>query len=150
MKRFQFRLEKLLELRAYGQSIAEAALARKAGAVASLERALMDNASASLKAAKERFKPGGHARDFQAAERYALRLGQEREKLMKGLAAAEFERDKAREAYIAATRDKELIDKLKERAESSYYKAAALEETKTLDDLGSIARARSMNLQRES
>jgi flagellar protein FliJ len=150
MKRFHFRLEKLLEVRAYEQSICEAALARKNGAVAVLEHALMDNASASLQAAKERFKPGGRARDFQAAERYAQRLGQERDKLMKGLAAAELERDKAREAYIAATKAKELIEKLKERAESSYYKAAALEETKVLDDLGSIARARNMKLQRES
>ncbi len=150
MKRFNFRLEKLLEVRSYEESKAEAELAKRSGAVALLEKSLMENAEASIRAGRERFRKGGGAQDYRAGERYALRLAQERDRLMKALAQAEFERDKARQLYVEASRAKELIGKLKERAETGYYKSAAREEMKLLDDMASIAKLRTTKQQRES
>lgn len=142
MRRFKFRLAPLLELRDYKEREAEAELARKSGAVALLEAGLKENAGLSLEAAKARFRRGARAEDCIAAERYAWRLSAERDRLMKALAAAEFEREKARAAYIEASKEKETLEKLKERAEAAYYKAAGIEEVKFLDDLGAIAAAR--------
>lgn len=142
MRRFRFRLESVLEVRAYALEAAKARLAEKVGACAILELRLEENARLSLDAARSRFRKGGATADFQSGERYALRLAQERERLMKGLAMAEAERDLARDAYIEASKAKELIQKLRERAEAEYYQLAKREEYKALDDIAANGRAR--------
>ncbi|HPE35962.1 MAG TPA: flagellar export protein FliJ [Spirochaetales bacterium] len=142
MRCFHFRLDRVLEVREFAEKAAEAELAKKSGAVALLELELEENAKASFDAARSRFRKGGNAQDFLAGERYAVRLAQRRDGLMKGLAMAEAQRDRAREAYVEASRARELITKLRERAEADYYKAAGREETKVLDDLAAMARQR--------
>ncbi len=146
MKRFSFRLERVLELRAFAERQAEAKLAEKAGVCALLDLKLQQNAEATYAAGRERFRPGGSVADYRSVEYYTLRLKAERDKLLKALALAEAEREEARLLYIEASKKKELLDKLKERAESTWYKAALLEETKTLDDLGSQIRERARKL----
>jgi flagellar export protein FliJ len=141
MKRFVFQLAKVLEFREYRERIAKAALAEKSGRCALLEQELADNARTTLLASGERFKPGGNVADFLAAEHYAWRLASEREHLIKTLAAAELEQETARHVYLAARQASEIILKLKEREEASYYKAASREEVKTMDDIAAMARA---------
>jgi flagellar FliJ protein len=141
MKRFSFGLEKILELREYRERIAKAVMAEKAGRCTILELDLEENARKSVTAGRERFRKGGNVSDYLAGEHYAVRLSAERERLMKVLAMAEVEREQARLAYIETSKSKELIIKLKEREEADYYKAAAREETKTMDDIAAMARA---------
>lgn len=141
MKRFSFGLEKILELREYRERIAKATMAEKAGKCTILEMHLEENANKSITAGRERFRKGGNTSDYLAGEHYAVRLVMERERLMKTLAMAEVEREQARLSYIEASKSKELITKLKEREEAEYYKAAAREETKTMDDIAAMARA---------
>jgi len=142
MRRFAFKLEQLLEVRAYGEKLAKARLAEKAGACARLQQSLEDNARATIVAGRERFRPGGTLSDFRAGEMYAVRLQKERERLFKALAAAETEREAARLKYVEASRSMQLVEKLKERAEHDYYKFVSREEIKTMDDLASNARIR--------
>ncbi|TFG81792.1 MAG: flagellar export protein FliJ [Spirochaetales bacterium] len=144
MRRFHFKLDKVLKVREFTKRAAEAELARKAGVVALLEHELEENAVLTLSAGRQRFRPGGAARDFLAAERYGVRLTQARERLMKALARAEFERDKARQTYVEASRASELIQKLRERGESAYYTIAKREETKVLDEVAAIAKTRAL------
>ena len=141
MKRFLFGLEKILELREYRERIAKAVMGEKAGKCTILEMDLEENARRTLVAGRERFRRGGNVSDYLAGEHYALRLGAERERLMKVLVMAEAEREQARLAYIEASKSKELIIKLKEREEAGYYKAAARDETKSMDDIAAMARA---------
>ncbi len=141
MKRFLFGLEKILELREYRERIAKTALGEKAGKCTILEMDLEENARKTLVAGRERFRRGGNVSDYLAGEHYALRLGTERERLMKVLALAEAEREQARLVYLEASENKELIIKLKEREEAEYYKAAARDETKSMDDIAAIAHA---------
>lgn len=141
MKRFLFGLEKILELREYHERIAKATMAEKAGKCAILELDLEENARKSITAGRERFRKGGNVSDYLAGEHYAVRLFAERERLIKVLAMAELEREQARLAYIEASKSKKLITKLKEREEADYYKAAAREEIKTMDDIAAMARA---------
>jgi flagellar protein FliJ len=141
MKRFSFGLEKVLEFREYRERIAKGVLAEKAGKCTILGLELEENARKTQIAGRERFRKGGNVSDYLAGEHYALRLGAEREQLMKVLALAEAEREQARLAYIEASKSKELITKLKEREEAGYYRAAARDEIKTMDDIAAVARA---------
>ncbi len=135
MKRFRFRLEKILEVREYYERIAEMKLGAAAGKCALLERILVENARAARDAARQRFGAGRDLYDMRAAELYARRLAVERERTIKALAMAEIERETARQGYVAASKEKKLLTKLRERGEAEYYRSANREEIKILDDL---------------
>jgi flagellar FliJ protein len=135
MKRFRFKLAHLLELRAFHEKRSELALAEKAGACAVLEGRIEANLESRAKAIKERSGRALSIPDFMASELYRARLDSERERLSAELLKAESEREKARAEYLSKRRDREAVDKLRERREADYYRLAAREETKALDDL---------------
>lgn len=135
MKRFAFKLEKLLELRAFYERRAELVLAEKAGRCAVLRTRLKEVAESRVRTSREMFAHGRDFADSRAAELYILRLDRERDKLLEELALAELELEAARKVYIEKHRDREAITKLKERRQTEYYRAAEREETKTLDDI---------------
>lgn len=135
MRRFAFKLEKLLELRAFYEKRAELVLAEKAGRCALLEAGLFSVAESRARTSREMFAPGRDLADYRAAELYLVRLDRERDRLLAELAQAELEREAARAEYIEKHRDREAIDKLKERRQADYYRLAEREETKALDDI---------------
>jgi flagellar FliJ protein len=135
VKRFAFKLEKLLELRAFHERRAELLLAEKAGRCALLEERLKEIAQSRIRTGREMFAPGRDIADYRAAELYIMRLDKERDRLLEELAQAELEREAARADYLVRHRDREAIDKLKERRQADYYRAAEREEIKALDDL---------------
>ena len=135
MKRFQFRLEKVLEVRKYYERLAEMKLSAAAGKCALLELRLVENAQASRDAARQRFAGGRELFDMQTVEFYSLRLVADRERTMRALAVAELEREEARKGYVAASKEKKLLTKLRERNETEYYRSATREEIKVLDDM---------------
>lgn len=136
MRRFVFKLGKLLELRSFYERRAELVLAEKAGRCALLENRLAEIAKSRAGAGRDMFAPGRDLADYRASELYIIRLDRERDKLLEELVVAEAEREKARLEYLDRHRDREAIDKLKERREKEYYHLAQLEEIKTLDDVG--------------
>jgi len=144
VKRFQFRLEKLLEVRAFHERRAELVLAEKAGRCALLESRLKEVAESRHRASREMFAQGRGLEDYRAAGLYIMRLDRERDRLLEDLARAELEREEARKDYVQKRMARESIDKLKERRQREYYRLAEREEIKTLDDLAScrVARAR--------
>ena len=135
MRRFRFNLEKLLELRELRERKAEMELAEKAGRCAVLEAELDENARSRARTAREMFAPGRGIDDFRAAELFMVRLDRERERILEELAAAELEREKARAVYVEKHAEAEAMRKIKERRQVEYYRLAAREETKALDDL---------------
>jgi flagellar export protein FliJ len=132
----------VLSLREYSENQAKARLGEKSAVCTRLGLSLQANAKASLEAARERFRPGGNAADHRAGELYSVRLGQERERLLKALTMAEAEREKARLLYVEASKAKELIETLREREAADYYRRVSREETKSMDDLASGAHRR--------
>jgi flagellar protein FliJ len=140
MKRFDFRLQKILDIRRYYERLAEMKLANASGKCALLERKLQENAQASMDAARERFSRSRNLFEMQTVEFYTKRLTAEREKTLVALTLAEAEREKVRLEYVKASREKQVIDKLRERREAEYYHAASLEEIKVLDDLSRIGK----------
>lgn len=135
MKRFAFKLEKLLELRSFHERQAELVLAEKAGRCALIEKRLEEVAEARARTGREMFASGRDIDDYRACELYILRLDKERDGLVEALVLAEAERERARLVYIEKHRDREAIGKLKERREAEYYRAAQREEIKALDDI---------------
>jgi len=135
VRRFAFKLEKLLELRAFHERRAELLLAEKAGRCALLELGLQEVAASRARTSREMFAPGRGLEDYRAAELYIARLDKERDRLARELAAAEIEREAARADYLEKHRDRQAIDKLKERRQAEYYRLAEREETKALDDI---------------
>jgi flagellar export protein FliJ len=135
MRRFQFKLEKFLELRGFHERKAELILAEKAGRCNVLGGKLRENAEARVRAGREMFAHGRSIADFRASELYIVRLDRDRERLLEELAAAELEREKARANYVEKRKAREVLDKIKERKQAEYYLLAEREEIKALDDL---------------
>jgi flagellar FliJ protein len=66
---------------------------------------------------------------------YIRRLDQTAEKLAKDAALAEIEVNEKRDAYIEASRDRKVLDKLKEKKLKEYRTGVFDEESKELDDI---------------
>ena len=135
MRRFSFKLEKLLELRGFYERKAELVLAEKAGRCVLLDTRLRELAEARARTGREMFSAGRMLADYRAAELYIVRLNRDKERLVKELAEAELEREKARADYIEKHKSREVMEKIKERKAGEYYRLALREETKALDDL---------------
>ncbi|MDR2184914.1 MAG: flagellar export protein FliJ [Treponema sp.] len=142
MKRFRFSLEKVLELRAYREREAEIELGRTIGILTEIEKRIFGLAQERIKAAGERFSQGPG--QIQNYERYILRLDKTRDRLLEDAARAELKVAEAREAYLAASRERKAVDKIRERREQEYRKQMLTEETKILDDISGGSSARKL------
>jgi flagellar FliJ protein len=66
---------------------------------------------------------------------YLIRLHNTREQLLSEAAMAELKVEEAREVFLEASRERKVLDKLKEKRYKEYRKMALTEETKALDDI---------------
>jgi flagellar FliJ protein len=142
VKGFTFDLEKLLQLRTRREREAEIALGRAAAAVNALEERIRALARERQAGAAGRFAPGNRAADILVYERYLRRLDQTREKLLADAAQAEHTLTEARELFIEASREKKVLEKLRERRFGEYRRQARREEAQILDDIAGGAAAR--------
>lgn len=142
MKRFRFDLDKLLELRRYREREAELELARAMGEAAAVQYRLLDLARDRAAAAAERFAPGRSVAEIRHTDLYILRLDRTKDALIEAAAKAEAVVDTARDAFTEASRDRKVIDKLKEKRLAEHRAAREDEELKSIDDLTGGAAAR--------
>jgi len=142
MRRFTFKLEKILKLRENREHETELELGRAVGALSALELRIRQVVEEQAVAIQNRFSSRNDFTQMLSYELYILRLEQTKAKLFEDAARAELEVEKARQIYLEASRDRKVISKLKERQEQEYRRAASLEEIKTIDDLSGGAAAR--------
>jgi flagellar FliJ protein len=135
MKRFEFSMEKVLELRKYREQETEIALGRAMGELTAVEQRLERLAEERRLAAMGRFTPANSAADIRNYEFYILRLDKTKEELLEAAAKAAQKVEEARRIYLEASRDRKVMDKLKEKRAAGYRRETLAEETKTLDDL---------------
>jgi len=135
MKPFVFELEKLLELRKFYEDEAKIELGRAVGVLTELEGRISALAVERVRAASEQFRPGNNAIQIQQYMYYLLRLDNTKERLLKEAAMAEIKVEKAREAFLEASRERKVLDNLKEKKQKEYRKLKQNEETKVLDDI---------------
>ena len=144
MKRFRFALERLLQLRSYKEQEWQARLAAVTGACLRLGNRIKENDG---RAAESFAKSCYHERklDFNllaAREAYVNRMHLENRGLARELAVKNRERQEVQKNYLAASRDRKVLDKLKERRQLEHYRRERAEEFKVLDEVTSGGGAR--------
>jgi flagellar FliJ protein len=145
MRRFHFSLEKVLELREHREQEAEIALGRAIGELVNIENRIKEIASLVFEARNERRNPGkgafelpgGLADHYRYHEIYILRLERTKEKLLQEAAEAQIRVDKARELFLEASRERKVLDKLKEKRAVEYRKTMLAADIKSIDGLNS-------------
>jgi flagellar FliJ protein len=135
MKKFNFKLQKLLDLRQYREREAEIALGHAIGELTRIENEIKTIALQKNEASALRFKTGNTASEIRYAELYILRLDRAVDKLMEEAAKAELKVSEARDVYLEASKEKKIIEKLKEKKEKEYKKFVLSEEDKAIDEI---------------
>jgi len=139
VKRFHFRLERLLEIRSHRERQWLAKLAAASGLCARLMRKITETGEAARGAFYIDSRKGNEL-DLAVLtyrENYINRLGRERMSLEKQLEERKRQHSEVQQKYQEVSRDKKVLEKLKEKRESDYYKQAKLGEFKEVDDLNS-------------
>jgi flagellar protein FliJ len=144
MRRFRFRLERLLDLRRWKEREREIALAKVLGEVMMLEKRIAEIGELISGSLFGDFRRENRI-DVQALARrelYAQRLAREREKRRGELAAKRLELDEVRARYLEAAKERKVLEKLRERRATEYYEQAADEEYREIDDMNTASSTR--------
>jgi flagellar FliJ protein len=128
VKRFAFRLEKVLKLRSHAENDAKADLGRAVSALSLVERRLDAVAAERQSAAERRFADGSSVPRMQIYENYIARLEAKKEELLKKAAAAALEVERTRELWTEARAGLKVMENLKNRKRSAYRKESGPEE----------------------
>lgn len=147
MKKFQFRLQKLLDLRTFREKEAETALGRAIAARDAIALRLMEIGQQELKTRRSLESSQKTAQDFALHENYLERLHNEREQQQKALVEAELVIEKMRAVYIKAHQNRLIVTKLREkkfdRWKADFYK----QQDAVLDDMVNAQQYRKNNRQ---
>jgi flagellar protein FliJ len=142
MKAFRFKLERILSLRKHREREWEIKLAVITGECVNLSREIEERtirkANTFLKGAA-----GEEAGVYLASHRYMARLDQEIEKKSTELAVCERKREEVQVEYLKYSRDRKVLDKLKEKRAAEYSSEQKIEEVKQIDDINTGRAARS-------
>jgi flagellar FliJ protein len=139
MKKFKFRLERLLRLRRHVERDWELRLAEAAGRCSRVENYIQE--CMQEKEACPLFPQGNEllsAAGILQNEAYHYRLTQQIGEAEELLAQENQRREEINAAYIAASRERKVIEKLREKQSREYYKAGFREEGKILDEVASF------------
>ena len=141
MKRYSFRLERFLKLKRYVEREWEQRLAHISGICLEIENRIAYMGGEINRVMLEE-NPGGNTEieeidinELISREMYIYRLNSKISELQDELAKRREELQEVREKYLAASRERKVLEKLKEKKETEYYRLQKLDEIKTIDDL---------------
>jgi len=135
MKAFAYSLEKILKLRKHYEDEAKIELGRAVSLLSEIEQKIFTVVGETASAQEAQFAPGNTAPQMQQYMFYLIRLHNTKEELLKEAAKAELVVEKAREAFLEASRERKVLDKLKEKRLKEHRKMALAEETNAMDDI---------------
>ncbi|MGO9310683.1 MAG: flagellar export protein FliJ [Spirochaetia bacterium] len=144
MRRFQFRLERLLDIRRWKEREWELALAKVLGECLLLENRITE-IGVEIGASRLAVFTDGARVDVEAMSRrelYVQRLAAERERATKALVEKRREMEKVRARYQEASRERKVLDKFKDRRAEEYHDRQLDEEFKSVDDMNTAAAVR--------
>lgn len=154
VRRFAFRLEPVLVHRRRREEETVRVLARTKGEVLTAEEALRRHAARrdrSSVEARELFARGAFDADEAALHwRFGECLVREGARLVEREREARERLEEAREAALAASRARRLLEMLKERCLREHRAQVAREEQKFLDEIAGIARQRRLRNRTDS
>ena len=134
MKRFDFSLQKVLDLREFEKKQAEAELGRAVGEETRIENSLK-NVAESREATVRAADNMRNLSDLYNANRYFALLDQQKEQLLEELTQAKLVTEEKREAMREAMKKQKVLEKLKEKRLASWKKEALKEEEIVVDDI---------------
>lgn len=137
MRRFSFKLDKLLELRRYSERELEIKLAEAASRVIAVDREIAE--WHDRRRTEASFGISGGTVDvslLNARDDFLTLVDDRVRKLERRRRHLENERTTVADAYLEASRKRKVLSKLKERREREYYDAAKREEMKEIDEIG--------------
>jgi flagellar FliJ protein len=143
MRRFQFRLDRFLELRRWKEREWELVLARVQGECLLLEQRI-EEIGREVGTIRLAGYVTGKVIDVEfmaLRELFVQRLAVERERTREKLTERRKELERVRARYLEASRDRKVLDKLKERRAAEYYEHQVDEEFKTIDDMNNSRQA---------
>lgn len=136
MRRFSFKLEKILELRRYAEQEWELKLAEVTSRVVAAEQEI--ELWAQRRFDTRRFHSGSGTINMmllRTREEYVNRIDARVLELQRQLVALETERAKVREGYVEASKKRKALTRLRERQSDEYYREALREEGRDLDEI---------------
>ena len=134
MKKFHFRLQKLLDLRTFREKEAEPALGRAIAERDAISLQLAELAQKELAARMSLQRSSGTIADFAAHGNYLERLHLEREKQLTALTQAEIRIEEMRKHYIKAHQERLIVTKLKDKKQAYWKKDMQRQQDILLDD----------------
>ena len=137
MRRFQFRLEQLLELRRYREREWELKLARITGICLKIRLRIKEIDEVVRRSIASLFR-SDVLTDYSyliSNELYMMRLRGERKEREEELEKREKEREEVQKEYITHSKKRKVLQKLKEKQEEEYYVLLRKEEFKSVDDI---------------
>ncbi len=137
MKRFDFKLEKILNLREFYERQAEVELAKAISAKDSIDIRLKTIAKLKIDAAKK-INTVLVVDDLHTTQNYMTRLNIEKENLLKEIVFAEEVVKQRRAEYIEAMSNRKVISKLKEKKINFWKKENLKAEDEFIDDIVSF------------
>lgn len=135
MKKFQFTLQKLLDIRTFREKEAETNLGRAVAAREAIILRLAEIAQEEAKTLRSLWGRLTTAAELDLHENYLERLRIEREKQEKALLEAEFIVEKMRKLYIKAHQERLIVSKLRERKEVEWKAEGLKQQDAILDDI---------------
>lgn len=143
MRRFSFSLEKVLELRRYDEREWELKLAEVTSRVLSVEHEIESWGQRRHSTTAQSVAPGEvNMRDMRGREDYVSLIDVRVRELQSRLVALEAEREKVRQRYLEVSRRRKALSRLKERRGDEYYREAAKDETRAIDDIAASMMSR--------
>lgn len=136
MRRFRFKLDKVLELRRYAEQGWELKLAEVTGRVVAAEQEITEWARRRHDAG--RFHAAAGTLDMlliRSREDYVNRIDQRVGELQHRLVALETERAEVRSGYVEASKKRKALTRLEERRSEEYYREALRDEGRVLDEI---------------
>jgi len=132
MKRFTFKLEKVMQWRKFKEEECKIELGKAVSNLNMIENDIKITAVKRQSAASQRFNA---TNDIGAWNNYILRLDQETERLMEKAAQAEIIVEEKRALYLEASKDLKALEKLKEKQEKEHRKEMLDYQMAEIDDL---------------
>jgi flagellar FliJ protein len=139
MKRYNFRLERILELRRHKERMWEMKLAEISGRCVRLENHIRD--LRNEKDSYAGFQAEGilySVDEILIREAFRSRLEREIEETGGLLEDAMRKREEVNRDYLAAMRDRKVLDKIKERRSEEYYEDQRRKEGKAMDETATV------------
>lgn len=134
MKKFNFELQKLLDLRQYEQDQAQIELGKAVQAEQQIQDAL-DALARQYAAVKSRTEGAFDFAVISGAQQFYSFIRQEQERLFSDMAKAKIVTEEKRALFNAAMQKTESLKKLKEKQFENFKDAAKKTEAKFLDDI---------------